>query len=367
MDTDNWLDSLARDGGYTSDKSDFDTSAYHSILCPDFPDFLFDFVSLPLLQRLQGIGLLCGTDWTPLFRNRFFYSRLDHSVGTALIVWHFTHDRAQTIAALLHDVSSPTFSHVTDFRNGDALTQESTEKLNARMIAENEELAMLLEAHALELSSVDNYHNYPVADTAVPGLCADRLEYMYPSGAALNGVWNMESIAANYAQVMLMKNKAGQFELGFRDEQAALEYTKKFCAISLILQRNEDKLAMQLMAEILSRAVECGFAKEDDFYTVSERLLISRFDDFAEDNADPAFTRLYHTFRSMTAVEHTDEPLADAFCVSLNVKQRYVNPLVRVASGQAKRLSSLNPEAEACIKSFLAYRDSKYGCVRWCQ
>ena len=76
MDTDNWLDSLARDGGYTSDKSDFDTSAYHSILCPDFPDFLFDFVSLPLLQRLQGIGLLCGTDWTPLFRNRFFYSRL---------------------------------------------------------------------------------------------------------------------------------------------------------------------------------------------------------------------------------------------------------------------------------------------------
>ena len=365
MDNDNWLETLAQEGAYARDDTAFDTAGYHKILCPEFPDFLFDFVGLPLLQRLQGIGLLCGTDWTPLFHNRFYYSRLNHSVGTALIVWNFTHDRAQTVAALLHDVSSPTFSHVTDFRNGDALTQESTEALNIRMLADSEELLTLLEAHALDFDAVADYHMYSVADTAVPGLCADRLEYMYPSGAALNGIWSMDAIAANYAQVMLMKNKAGQLELGFRSEAAALEYTKKFCATSLILQRNEDKIAMQLMADVLSRAVECGFAKEDDFYTVSEQLLIKRFDGFAEDDADPAFTRLYRTFRSMTAIEHTEEPLADAYCVSLNVKQRYVNPLVRIASGQAKRLSAISPEADECIKAFLAYKDSTCGCVRW--
>ena len=104
--------------------------AYHRILSPESPDFIDDYIRLPILQRLSGVGLLCGTDWTPLYRNRFYYSRFDHSVGVALILWHFTHDKIQTLAGLLHDVSTPAFSHVADFRNGDALTQESTESIN---------------------------------------------------------------------------------------------------------------------------------------------------------------------------------------------------------------------------------------------
>ena len=107
-------------------------ASYHRILSADFPEFINKYVDLPILQRLSGIGLLCGTDWTPLYRNRFFYSRLDHSIGVALILWHFTHDRAETLAGLLHDVSTPVFSHVADFRNGDALTQESTETKTKR-------------------------------------------------------------------------------------------------------------------------------------------------------------------------------------------------------------------------------------------
>ena len=89
---------------------------YHSILCSDFPDFLDEYIQLPFLQRLEGVGLLCGTDWTKLFHNRFYYSRLNHSVGTALITWNFTHSKKQSIASLLHDISTPAFSHVNDFR-----------------------------------------------------------------------------------------------------------------------------------------------------------------------------------------------------------------------------------------------------------
>ncbi|MBP5250882.1 MAG: hypothetical protein J6Z17_00540, partial [Treponema sp.] len=95
--------------------SDWNTSAYYKILCGEFPSFLNEYISIPLLQRLSGVSLLCGTDWTKLFKNRFKYSRLDHSIGCALIVWNFTHDKKQTIAALLHDVSTPAFSHVVDF------------------------------------------------------------------------------------------------------------------------------------------------------------------------------------------------------------------------------------------------------------
>lgn len=65
-------------------------NAYYEILSKDFPAFLHPYLELPLLRRLEGVGLLCGTDWTSLYNNRFFYSRLDHSIGVALIIWNFT-------------------------------------------------------------------------------------------------------------------------------------------------------------------------------------------------------------------------------------------------------------------------------------
>ncbi len=74
--------------------STYSVADYHEILCPhdDYPAFLTPYLELPLLTRLKGIGLLCGTDWTRLYHNRFYYSRFDHSLGVALIIWHFNHD-----------------------------------------------------------------------------------------------------------------------------------------------------------------------------------------------------------------------------------------------------------------------------------
>lgn len=42
------------------------------------------------MQRIGKIGCGCGTDYTKIFNNKFFYSNLDHSIGVALIVWNFT-------------------------------------------------------------------------------------------------------------------------------------------------------------------------------------------------------------------------------------------------------------------------------------
>ena len=148
-----WQTMLTQHGPAT-----YDISEYFDILCPrsDYPDFLDRYIELPVLQRLAGIGLLCGTDWTKLYRNRFYYSRLDHSKGVALIVWHFTHDKAQTIAGLLHDISTPVFSHVSDFRKGDALTQTATEEPTARIIRGDKALQFLrsgIQVHPVRLHS----------------------------------------------------------------------------------------------------------------------------------------------------------------------------------------------------------------------
>ena len=233
-------------------------ASYHRILSPDFPEFINKYVDLPILQRLSGIGLLCGTDWTPLYRNRFFYSRLDHSIGVALILWHFTHDRAETLAGLLHDVSTPVFSHVADFRNGDALTQESTENENESMIRNDDALCAMLKSDGISIDAVADYHVYPLADNKLPRLSADRLEYMFPSGAALEGSWTLSEIAEAYGNINICINEDGERELGFRTQKIAETYCEKTCRTGHILQLNENKLALKLLSDIVDRAIAIG-------------------------------------------------------------------------------------------------------------
>ena len=350
----------------------FNIEEYYKILCPEFPNFLKKYIELPIMQRLSGIGLLCGTDWTSLYKNRFFYSRLDHSVGVALIIWNFTKDKTQTIAGLLHDVSTTVFSHVSDFRKGDALTQTSTEEPTTKMILSDSALCKLLESDGIEPKDVVDYHLYPIADNEIPSLSADRLEYMYPSGLALDGSWTFEEIAKTYNDLIILKNEENKEELGFKTIEMAELYCKKFCMIGHILQLNENKLSLQLLSQIMSKAVELDVLQEEDFMTLSESKIIEKIESFISKKTlsleEQKFATMYNTFRKMTKVEHTNQKLPEDkyFCVSLKVKQRYINPLVKVGtnSQQAKRLSEVSDFANKLIKDFLEYEDTKFGCVK---
>ena len=350
----------------------FNIEEYYKILCPEFPNFLKKYIELPIMQRLSGIGLLCGTDWTSLYKNRFFYSRLDHSVGVALIIWNFTKDKTQTIAGLLHDVSTTVFSHVSDFRKGDALTQTSTEEPTTKMILSDSALCKLMESDGIEPKDVVDYHIYPIADNEIPALSADRLEYMYPSGLALDGSWTFEEIAKTYNNLTILKNEENKDELGFKTIEMAELYCKKFCMIGHILQLNENKLCLQLLSQIMSKAVELNVLQEEDFMTLSESKIIEKIESFISKKTfsleEQKFATMYNTFRKMTKVEHTNQKLPEDeyFCVSLKVKQRYINPLVKVGtnSQQAKRLSEVSDFTNKLIKDFLEYEDTKFGCVK---
>lgn len=352
----------------------YDVSEYHKILSPEFPEFLKKYLSLPILQRLSGIGLLCGTDWTPLYKNRFYYSRLDHSVGVALIVWHFTKDKAQTIAGLLHDVSTPVFSHVSDFRKGDALTQTATEEDNSSLVCQDKKLAELLKTDGLTVNQVKDYHVYPIADNEIPQLSADRLEYMFPSGMALEGSWTLDQIKETYADIFVLKNEQNIDELGFNSVSIAENYCRLFCMTGHILQLQEDKVCLQLLGEIMNRAVELKILSENDFMTLSEKQILEKIENaqktFKSKPADdgPAseyFFRLYKTFRTMTKIEHTQNalPPEDYFSVNLKVKMRYINPLVKTKNG-IFRLSEVSDFARKIISDFQTYTDTPFGCVK---
>ena len=375
-----------------AEKSEYDIKKYHAILEPQPPQFLQKYYELPMLQRLKNVGLLCGTDWTPLYKNRFYYSRFDHSVGVALIIWHFTHDKAQTISGLLHDVSTPVFSHVSDFRKGDALTQTETEGSNESIIRSDKGLAALLEQDGLTVEQVEDYHKYPIADNEIPQLSSDRLEYMFPSGMALDGSWDLPSVKRAYEDLEVLRNEEGLPELGFKTLEIAEDYTRRFCMIGHILQLNENKLTLHMLGQIMNLAVQVGILAENDFMTKSEAEIIGILDKELTDKGfqftqsqtgkpndkiawkreGSELSRLYKTFRTMTKIEHSQTPLDENeyFCISLKVKQRYINPLVKISSqnndnsgAEYRRISNVSSKAKKIIDDFLDFRDSAYGCV----
>lgn len=71
-------------------------------------EFINSLIHVPSMQRLKDIGMNCGVEYTAFdfFLNIVPYSRYQHSIGVALIVYHFSHDLRQTVAGLLHDIAN---------------------------------------------------------------------------------------------------------------------------------------------------------------------------------------------------------------------------------------------------------------------
>ena len=192
---------------------------YHA----EIPAFLPPFLETPALRRLQDVGMNCGCEYTsfPRFQNLPGYSRYSHSLGAALIVWHFTGDRAQTLSALFHDIATPVFAHVVDFLRGDHLRQEATEACTEDILRGSAEIGRLLMALDIPLDEVSDYHRYPVADNDAPRLSSDRLEYTMGNALAY-GFATLGELKAWYDDLRVIAAPDGESELAFGDPAAAL-------------------------------------------------------------------------------------------------------------------------------------------------
>ena len=154
-----------------------------------------------------------------MFESHFFFSTLDHSVAVALIVWHFTHDKKQTLSGLFHDIATPAFKHCVDFLNGDYMTQESTEDLTTEIIKKSKEIMKLLKRDNIEISEIDNYHLYPIADNDTPKLSADRLEYSLSNALFTYRLLDLASIKEIYDDIEIQTNEEKEIELGFKTKK----------------------------------------------------------------------------------------------------------------------------------------------------
>lgn len=329
---------------------------YFNILSPEFPDWLLEYIDTPEMQRISSISMNCGTDYTNVFNNiRYWYSNLDHSVGVALIIWNFTHNKKQTLAGLFHDIATPTFKHCIDFMNGDSERQESTEERTEQIIADSKEIMKLLNRDGIKIDEVSDYHIYPIADNDTPQLSADRFEYNFSSGLVLHRVWELDNIKEIYNNVSILKNEDNVDELGFKDLSVAEKYIHIISKLWPEWISDKDRTVMQFWADIVKSMNIKGYLTVDDLYSLSEKDVIDKIlnceDNYIKDN--------FIKFQNATSVYSSDIPVEGKYCVSVKPKKRYIIPLVKQGD-TAVRINKISSKAEKDISEYLNIKNCKY-------
>ena len=333
--------------------------AYQHEICPaGIPDFLTAYLETPAMSRLRGIGLFCGTDYTKLYQHRYFYSRFDHSVAVALIIWYFTGDKKQTIAGLFHDISTPVFSHSVDYMNGDALTQTSTEEKTADMIRNSPEICSLLMRDGVNVDDVVDYHIYPIADNDSPRLSADRLEYTFSTALVWHNLWIITDIGAMFRDLVIQPNESDEPELCFQSVHMAELFVHGSTAVCKAYQMNENKMVLSMLGDMLKLGIEIDLFTSDELYYMTETQVINRF----VNAPDVRIRHTWHVFTEMEQVFGSNTKPKGCYSVHVNPKQRYINPLC-LSGGRAVRVSDISDTAKAELNHLLLYQDVPYGYI----
>lgn len=322
----------------------------YSMYTANPPEIIDELVQTKEMQRLNGIGMNCGCEYTEFATYTGMegcYSRLAHSIGVAYIVWNFTGDVVQTVAGLLHDIATPVFAHTIDFLNNDYMKQESTESDTLRMIENSPEIMNILDKYNIPIEKVADYHMYPIADNDTPQLSADRLEYTIGTACLVHKA-DVELVRKIYEDIAVIENEFGRPELYFKNVESARKFTELSLENSYCFVSHEDRYAMQRLADIMKYAIEHNVITENDLYSTENEVINKLL------NSD-CTAELWYDYRKISGVGVSYDRPEMADCIKVAAKLRYINPLSSTENG-IMRITDYDKELEQEIYKYLCQR-----------
>ena len=321
---------------------------YYKILSPDFPEWLNEYIETERMQKQQYISVTCGKVYAKLFGYKDDYNSLEHSIAVALIIWHFTHDKKQTLSGLFHDIATPAFKHCVDFLNGDYMNQESTEELTKTIINESKDITRLLDRDNIKLEEVCDYHIYPIADNDTPMLSSDRLEYSFSNGLIVLKTTNLDEVREIYNDIEIQINEKGIEELGFKTKKIARKFVGITSKLSIIYRDDATRFFMQAIADILKKANEEGLITKADLYELKEKEVIDLIQ-------NSKYGEAYNKLIRATKVNASKNEPTGVYFVKHGAKIRYIDPLYN-----GIRMSKDCKIAKGMIEKKLSYDMENY-------
>ena len=314
-----------------------------------YPKFINKYLKTKSLKRLKYITYFCGCDYTKMYNPLFCYSRYDHSLVVAHMTWHFTHDKKETIAALLHDIGTPAFSHVIDYVLGDYLNQESSEIKLSDQIKKDEKLIKLLNSDGFEITDFDDLSKYRILENKKPSLCTDRLDGVLSTCYIWICKNSKDEIKEVYDNMVVLKNEHKYNEIGFKNINIAYKFSKMVYYYATEVQSNRDKFTMQYISDVIKESINKKLFDINYLYNCKEKDLIK----IIKKNFST-----FKIFESATKIQ-TSNKKPNCYYVSINTKKRNTIPLVNV-NNMTDRIINVSKKANTLYQKYNDYKPLKY-------
>lgn len=319
----------------------------------DYPEFIDKYLTTNTLTRLKHITQFCGCDYTKLYSPLFKYTRFDHSVVVAHMTWHFTHDKKETIMALLHDIGTPCFAHCIDYVFGDYLNQESSEKGIIEIISKDKKIQDFLKEDNLSIEDLDNYSNFYILENKSPKLCTDRLDGVLHTCYVWLHTHSLERIKEVYDNITILENEEGNPEIGFKDIKIAEKFVSMVYNYAKELQGNIDKYVMKYISEMVKLSFERKIISLEDLYAKKEEEICNIF---AKNFLS------WKKFNNASSLVKTDILPENRFYISFETKKRNTIPLIHTTDGD-KRIIEVSNTSKNIYDELNRYKDSTYAYV----
>lgn len=319
----------------------------------DYPKFIDKYLTTNSLKRLKHITQFCGCDYTNLYSPLFKFTRFDHSLVVAHMTWHFTHNKKETIIALLHDIGTPCFAHCIDYVLGDYITQESSEKDLIEMINKDKKIQRYLKEDNLTIKELNDYSQLHILENKSPKLCTDRLDGVLHTCYIWLNTHSLEQIKEVYNNMTVLKNEKNDPEIGFNDIDIAEKFVSMVHNYTKEFQKNTDKYVMKYISEIVKLSVTKGLISLEDLYTKKEEDLCNIF------NKNFVSWKIFNKSKN---IKRSDNRPENRFFISLESKKRNTIPLVRTTNGN-KRIDEISNHAKKIYDKLKKYKDSTYAYI----
>lgn len=286
---------------------------------------VLELIETPQMQRLKKIHQY-GVFY--LYYPEANTLRFEHSIGVYWLLKHFGASLEEQLSGLLHDISHGVFSHIMDHLYGNFENEEYQDSIHHQFF-ENNEISKILEGHDFNPIDIADLEKWPLVDSALPNLCADRLQYTLADSITIGKI-NLKEAEKFLNDLLVEDNR-----FVFQNKNIA----KRFAELSLWMctnfwHSNWGCYTAFLFKEIIERALKRFILTEADLLT-NDELVIKKLEN-CEDEKIIALISKLKNFKRDKVVE--DRNSLDY--LKEVTKMRVIDPLVKV-DNQLKRVTEL--------------------------
>ena len=310
---------------------------------------LVELLQTPELNRLKGV---CQHGVTGLLGLTPVVTRLEHSVGAFLLVRKVGASTAEQIAALLHDISHTTLSHVVDY----ALTkpgEDSFHEVHKERYLKMTSLPGVLIKHGFKDCQPLHEDFYPLVEMPAPHLCADRLDYALRDAVGFEKL-PLEDVRRAFRDLKAFPDASSPGRLlVLSDADLALKLARAYLAADRDVWSNRAHADMysrtgQLIKDMVSR----GSIMEETLWMVSDK----EFWELLRNAANPEELEI------IKALEMDGLPDEEGLRLPQATKIRSIDPDVCVGGTAPPRpLSEVHEEWAIERKEYIAKRQMERG------